>query len=179
VQKPWDLPVSDRFSFANGIYTFWVYGTDQPLSQGSGTGPRTEARVATWSDQTRDNMFEGDALLITQQKYCLHQIKSNTGGEPVYIQVASPGYADGTIRQGGGTQVLGTPGLNKWFHLNTFFNPVTGARGVWYNGVRVLGDGSPNASRDFYFKFGVYDNTGVKDGHQDKDQYKNIKYWTR
>ena len=41
VQKPWNLNVTNRFSASNGVYTCWVYGYDQPFSQGSGTGPRT------------------------------------------------------------------------------------------------------------------------------------------
>jgi hypothetical protein len=178
VQKPWDRPVSDRFSYSGGIYTMWVYGNDQPFSQGSTTGPRTEVRVATWADQTRANMFEGDALLVTSQKYCMQQIKSNAGEEAVYIQVADSAYPTGTIRSGGGSNVIATPGLNTWFHLNTSFNPVSGAWKIWYNGTLKYSGTYTTAARDWYFKFGVYDNTGVQDGHLDKDQYKNVKYWT-
>jgi hypothetical protein len=179
VQKPYNLNLSDRFSFSNGIYTFWVYGTDQPFSQGSGTGPRTEARVATWPSQTKENMWEGDVMLLTSVKYCLMQVKSNAGLEPVYIQVADPGYPAGTIRQGGGTEILATPGVNTWFHMNSSFNPATGARGVWINGERKLGNGSPESARDFYFKFGVYDNISGSTNDLSKDSFKNIKYWVR
>src|SRR5579872_1014954 len=62
VQKPWNLPVSDRFAVTNGVYTCWVYGTDQPFSQGSGTGPRTEMRWETWTNQAVPNQFAFDEL---------------------------------------------------------------------------------------------------------------------
>jgi ricin-type beta-trefoil lectin protein len=179
VQKPYDLPLSSRFSWSNGVFTMWVYGTDKPFSSGSGTGPRTEVRVDTWAQQTRENMLEADVMLITSVKYCLFQVKSNTNGEPVYLQVADPGYPAGTIRQGGGTEILATPGVNNWFHLNASFNPATGARGVWINGVRKLGNGGPNSARDFYFKFGVYDNISGSTSDLSKDSYKNVKYWIR
>jgi hypothetical protein len=179
VQKPFDLNVSDRFSYNGGIYTMWVYGNDSPFSSGSTTGPRTEVRVATWADQTTDNMFEGDALLVTSQKYCMQQVKSNAGEEAVYIQVADSAYPTGTVRSGGGSNVIATPGLNTWFHLNTSFNPVTGAWAIWYNGTKKYSGTYSTAARDWYFKFGVYDNTGVTDSHLDKDQYKNVKYWTK
>jgi hypothetical protein len=178
VQKPWDISLSQRFSWNAGVFTMWVYGTDQPFSQGSGTGPRTEVRVATWAQQTKENMLEADVMLITQVKYAFFQVKSNAGLEPVYLQVASPGYADGTIRQGGGTEIVGTPGLGNWFHLNASYNPASGARSVWINGVKKLGNGSTSSARDFYFKFGVYDNTGGTT-LMSKDSYKNVKYWIR
>jgi hypothetical protein len=179
VQRPYNLPVSSRFSYSGGIYTFWVYGTDQPFSQGSGTGPRTEARVDTWPQQTRENMWEGEVQLQTSVKYCLMQVKSNTGGEPVYIQVADPGYPAGTIRNGGGTAILATVGVNNWFRMHASYNPATGARGVWINGERKLGNGSPNSARDFYFKFGVYDNISGSTSDLSRDAFRNVRYWVK
>ena len=179
VQKPYNLSLSERFSVSNGVMTFWVYGNDQPFSSGSATGPRTEARVDTWAQQTRENMFEADVMLQTSVKYCLFQVKSNTAGEPVYIQVADPGYPAGTIRQGGGTTILGTVGLNTWFRLHASYNPATGARGVWINGVRKLGNGGASSARDHYFKFGVYDNISGTTSDLSKDSFRNVRYWIR
>jgi hypothetical protein len=179
VQKPYDLPLSDRFSYSNGIFTMWVYGDDKPFSSGSTTGPRTEVRVATWANQTKDNMFEADVMLLTSVKYALHQHKSNTAGEAIYIQVADPGYPTGTIRQGGGTEILATVGVNNWFHMNTSYNPASGAKGVWINGVRKINSNGPSSARDWYYKFGVYDNISGSDHTLSKDQYKNVKYWVK
>src|SRR5215469_5930019 len=62
VQKPYNLNASDRFTSSNGVYTCWVFGNDQPFSQGSTTGPRTEMRWNNFPQQTRENMFECDAM---------------------------------------------------------------------------------------------------------------------
>lgn len=43
--KPYDLPVSERYSFIDGVHKLWVYSTDKPLSQNSTTRPRSEIRI--------------------------------------------------------------------------------------------------------------------------------------
>src|SRR6185369_15842508 len=88
VQHPYDLNTSDRFTVVNGVYTCWVYDTDKPFSTGTTTGPRTEMRWDTWADQNTANQFEADALFDAGTSHtCIHQIKSNTDGEALYLQV--------------------------------------------------------------------------------------------
>lgn len=43
--KPYDLPVTERYSFTDGVHKLWVYSTDKPLSQNSTTRPRSEIRI--------------------------------------------------------------------------------------------------------------------------------------
>jgi len=45
VQKPYDVPQNQRYSFSNGVHKFWVYSTDKPHTTTSQTAPRTEIRV--------------------------------------------------------------------------------------------------------------------------------------
>lgn len=45
IQKPYDLPVNQRYSFIYGVHKLWVYSTDKPLSRNSPTKPRTEIIV--------------------------------------------------------------------------------------------------------------------------------------
>lgn len=45
VQRPYDVPVSQRYSFSNGVHRFLVYSSDKPHMQGSATEPRTEIRI--------------------------------------------------------------------------------------------------------------------------------------
>lgn len=49
IQKPYDLPVDQRYSFTNGVHKFWVYSTDHSFSQNSPTKPRTELRIRVLS----------------------------------------------------------------------------------------------------------------------------------
>ncbi|CDP15471.1 unnamed protein product [Coffea canephora] len=42
IQKPYDLPVDQRYRFLGGAHKLWVYSTDNPLSRNSPRMPRTE-----------------------------------------------------------------------------------------------------------------------------------------
>lgn len=45
IQKPYDKPLNERYSYKNGIRRFWVYENDKPFKVGSPTRPRTEVRI--------------------------------------------------------------------------------------------------------------------------------------
>ena len=45
IQKPYNLPLGNRYSFVNGVHKLWVYSTDKPLSKSSPTKPRTEISI--------------------------------------------------------------------------------------------------------------------------------------
>lgn len=45
IQKPYDLPVDQRYSFIKGVHKLWVFKTDKPHSRKSKTNPRTEIRI--------------------------------------------------------------------------------------------------------------------------------------
>lgn len=42
---PYDLPLSDRYSYVDGVRKLWVYSTDKPHSRNSKTKPRTEIGI--------------------------------------------------------------------------------------------------------------------------------------
>lgn len=45
LQKPYNEPLDDRYSFDDGVRKLWVYTNDKPYKQGSPTRPRTEVRI--------------------------------------------------------------------------------------------------------------------------------------
>lgn len=45
LQKPYNKPLNDRYSYDDGVRRLWVYTNDKPFKQGSGTRPRTEVRI--------------------------------------------------------------------------------------------------------------------------------------
>jgi hypothetical protein len=45
VQKPYNIPIDQRYSFIDGVHRFWVYAHDKPYSPSSPTQPRTEIRI--------------------------------------------------------------------------------------------------------------------------------------
>jgi hypothetical protein len=40
VQSPYNVPRSQRFSYRDGVRTFWVYKTDKPLNTATRTNPK-------------------------------------------------------------------------------------------------------------------------------------------
>jgi len=45
IQKPYDVPEDQRYSFVNGVHKCWVYSTDKPHTLTSQTKPRTEIAI--------------------------------------------------------------------------------------------------------------------------------------
>lgn len=45
IQKPYDVPEDQRYSFVDGIHKCWVYSTDKPHTTTSQTMPRTEIAI--------------------------------------------------------------------------------------------------------------------------------------
>ena len=178
VQHPYNLPVSDRFSANNGVYTCWVYGTDAPLKQGSTTGPRTEMRWETWPNQGVANQLVFDEMFSTGTSHtCVHQIKSDnkgdgSGGEALYLQVNEAG----TLRNGEGADFATGIG-GTWYHINSIYDPATGNAELYYNGSEVVNNSGytwPNGN--WYFKTGVYDN-GMPTNAEAWVQIKNVVHW--
>lgn len=48
VQRPYDVPQDQRYTFSNGVHRFIVYNTDKPHTSTSQTKPRTEIRITVW-----------------------------------------------------------------------------------------------------------------------------------
>ncbi|OMP03861.1 Concanavalin A-like lectin/glucanases superfamily [Corchorus capsularis] len=45
LQKPYNIPLSQRYNYSDGIRSLWVYNNDKPFKHSSGTRPRTEIRI--------------------------------------------------------------------------------------------------------------------------------------
>ena len=45
IQRPYDIPLNQRYSYENGTRRLWVYADDKPHNPNSHTMPRTEIRI--------------------------------------------------------------------------------------------------------------------------------------
>jgi hypothetical protein len=173
VQHPYNLAESARFSTSAGpVYNAWILKGDKPFSPGSGTGPRTEMRWGTDWSQT-EHQWSGDVLIDSgTEGACVMQVKGDTGGEAVYLNV----HGGGSLYNSVDKTPIATGLWGKWFHLNTDFTPATGFFRVWINGQQVLsGHYNAPASKVWYFKNGVYNTTAAKaEAH-----FKNITFWSK
>ena len=46
IQRPYDVPENQRYSFIDGVHKLWVYKTDKPQTPTSHSNPRTEIRIS-------------------------------------------------------------------------------------------------------------------------------------
>ncbi|TKY73876.1 Citrate-binding protein [Spatholobus suberectus] len=156
VQKPYDVPVEQRYSFSNGVHKFWVYSTDKPHTPTSDTAPRTEIRITGYDFTSGVWQFEGYGY-----------VPSGTSG--VCIQQVFGGVSSATTSQtrvySGSLTHYNAPVLepniyNKWFRFNVIHD--VGANGVqiFINGVSKF-NGAGRGASSHYFKFGVYAQNGA------------------
>ncbi len=170
IQQPYDLKVSDRFLETKGEYVCWVHRTDKPLRQGSGTGARTEMR---WSKNwtKTEHAWEADVMFEPGTDHtCIMQIKSNAGGEPIYLQVQNGNvYNDNNLKT-----VLLADAAGKWFHVVSAYNPTSGVGRVWINGaLKITRQYKRPPDTQWYFKNGVYNTSKFSKAH-----FKNIRFWS-
>jgi hypothetical protein len=152
------------FKSSGGVYTSIVCAGEE----------RVEMRWANWPNQSTYNQFQGTAWFSSgTQNTAIQQIKSNTGGEAIYIQVQSPG----TMRNDNGS-VFATGMANTWFQLNALFNPANGDARAYINGSLKVTRSYPTSDRQWYFKNGVYNN-GIPSGGKSESMYKNITFWRK
>ena len=176
--------VTDGFTQYSNTYTVqnWTSGCGGFKDLGGGEyetwvcsgESRVEMRWANWPNQNIDNEFECDAMFDSNtQNTAIHQIKSNTGGEVIYLQVQSPG----TLRNDNGT-VFASGMAGTWFHINSIFNPATGDASAYINGALKVVRHYPTSDRQWYFKNGCYNN-GIPTGGKSTAWFKNIKSWVK
>jgi len=151
-------------NLGGGEYKMWVCAGEE----------RVEMRWANWPKQDHYNQFQANCMFSSDtQNTAIHQIKSNTGGEPIYIQVASPG----TLRNDNGS-VFMSGMANTWFRINSLFNPANGDARAYINGSQKVSRTYNTSDRQWYFKNGVYNN-GLPSGHKSTDYYKSITFWVK
>ncbi|CAK9161232.1 unnamed protein product [Ilex paraguariensis] len=59
IQKPYDVPEDQRYSFIDGVHKLWVYATDKPHTLTSQTKPRTEIAIQGYNYSSGVWQFEG------------------------------------------------------------------------------------------------------------------------
>jgi hypothetical protein len=148
VQRPYDLPAKDRFSYDKGIYTAWVLPNDKSHATWSGTKSRTETRFSDL--KTGEHLFSADVMVEAgSENVCIQQFKGALGPLGTYLRVNG-----GTLHQLGGATVA-TGIYGKWFNLKVAWNIPTGTGRVWINNCQKTTVNGTKGST-WYFKFGTY-----------------------
>jgi hypothetical protein len=171
VEHPYDLPETERFTFQDGIFTFWVFPTDKAHQPGNTTAPRTEARWSNFANN-RPHLFSADMMFESPSNHTtIFQVHTTASGAgPVYLRVD-----DGDIHPlNGGVFVSGL--YDKWFNLKVAIDPATLQATIWINNCQKLkGVIGPRGDGVNYFKNGVYTCTSASC----RDHYKNIHLYQK
>ncbi|MEA2415946.1 MAG: hypothetical protein QOI58_2603 [Thermoanaerobaculia bacterium] len=178
---PADGTECTRYSVdANGVFTFWVYGSDKPFQKGSKTSPRSEHRFRPNYTSGQLHYSADFQVAAASDHVCILQIHT---GAP---QDKDPKYGETTfmlfwsLKNGGSVSCYNdlplASGLGTdWFHVDLTHDVTTGVVTVCINGQapHAIQD---NGAKNFFLKDGVYAQTG----HSTKMQasIKNIQIWT-
>jgi len=184
IQSPYNLPVSDRYSFdpRTNTHHFWVFNTDQPFSEGNTTDPRTEMRFdPDYTTATTQMQFEADIMVpagtnnVSVFQVHVGDAQSDTYGSTSLMLFVYGGklryYSSGTV-------IINSP-YGKWFHLNVIHNTSTMKFSVYINNVltATFTDAAGVAgATDWYFKCGVYGQSGQSALTQ--AYYRNVHIWS-
>jgi len=170
IQRPYDLAAADRFSYENGIYTFFVKSTDKAHQPGNTTAPRTEARYPNFS--SGEHIWTGDVLLDSPlSRTCIFQIHNVEASIAVYLRVVG-----GRLFNLSTGKTILDNSYGKWFNLKVAFNTKTHQVRTYINNCLKETSQSPSGpTPNWYFKNGTY----TCDSGTCRDHYKNIHLYVK
>nr|Q39962.1 RecName: Full=Citrate-binding protein; Flags: Precursor [Hevea brasiliensis]CAA61951.1 citrate binding protein [Hevea brasiliensis] len=171
IQKPYDKPLNDRYSYKNGIRRLWVYENDKPFKVGSPTRPRTEIRIkghdyssGVWQFEGQVHVPEGTSGVTVMQVF-------GAVNKATALQLR---VYNGDLKSYKSNSVA-TDIYNKWLRVNVIHKVGKGEITVFINGQQklVVNDDGP---AEHYFKCGVY---AAPDGSSNymESRWKNIKLY--
>jgi hypothetical protein len=172
IHKPYDLPLGDRFRYADGVWYLWVYRADKPFEP-SGNGARCELR---WQNnyRTGNHMFDGDIWVVSP-------IESTTviqvfGGVTNATASQIRAFSDGTLRRYN-NPVVATNAFGRWTNIKIAHTATSGTGTVRIYANDVLKTTDPDrGNNNHYFKNGVY---GPGISAKAETRFRNLRYWTR
>ncbi|XP_061348601.1 citrate-binding protein-like [Gastrolobium bilobum] len=165
VQKPYNVPESERYSFVDGVHKMWVYSTDDPHSINSRTLPRTEIGIRGYGYNSGVWQFEGHGFVRNGTSgVCIMQV---FGSAPPHATTFMLRTYNGSLTYY--TNPVLVPNMwGRWFKLNVIHDVDASYLKIYIDGVLVYV--APGRGGTYHsFKFGVY--------AQDYDSYCMESHW--
>ncbi|KAK6922877.1 Alginate lyase 2 [Dillenia turbinata] len=165
IQKPYDVPEDERYSFVNGIRRFWVYSTDKPHFPTSQTKPRTEFAIQGYNYSSGVWQFEGYGYVPNGTSgVCIMQVFGATPPRATTLMLRVYNGSLSYYR----TPVLVPNIYDKWFRLNVIHDVDAAKVEVYIDGdLKFEAGGHGGTSHSL--KCGVY--------AQDDDSYYMESRW--
>ncbi|KAK6940037.1 Alginate lyase 2 [Dillenia turbinata] len=172
LQKPYDKPLNERYSYENCVRKLWVYSDDKPHQPGSNTKPRTEIRIRGLDYSSGIWQFEAYGF-----------VPSGTSGVSlVQIHGAESGATTMQIRIYNGdlryysTDLIASDMYDKWFRVNVIHDVDEGKVTFFIDGVQKLQE-KDHRPGDLYFKCGVYAQNN--DSYYMESRWREIKIYKK
>jgi hypothetical protein len=180
IERPYDVPISERFSITNGIYNFWVFPNDKAHSTiANGKNPRTEATYGGTYDKATAGTGKGNAAGIGyftkgQRIYSADVLIEASAKGSIVMQLHTTATGIGPVYLSGG----GIPGgkIDQWFNMKIVFDAATLKSQVYINNCMKGTVSGPRGDGHFYFKNGVY-HCGSSGGC--RTHYKNVHFYVK
>ncbi|CAI9758296.1 unnamed protein product [Fraxinus pennsylvanica] len=152
IQKPYDLPVEQRYSFINGVHKLWVFSTDKPLSRNSPTRPRSEIIISGYTYYSGVWQFEayGYVPCGTSGVSIMQVFGATLPHNTSFIL----GVNNGSLSYFN-TSVIYPKVYDKWFRLNVIHEVETRKLRIYINGISKY-ETLDLGGTFHYFKCGVY-----------------------
>ncbi|XP_039158237.1 citrate-binding protein-like [Eucalyptus grandis] len=152
IQRPYDIPEEERYSFQHGVHKLWVYSSDKPHTPTSRTHPRTEIRIRGYDYSSGVWQFEGYGYVPC----------GTTGVCIMQVFGASPHATTLMLRVYNGSlyyyrnPVLLENIYDRWFKLNVIHDVNASTVKIYIDGqLKMVAPGRGGTSH--YFKCGVYE----------------------
>lgn len=169
IEKPYDVPLDQRYQFTDGVHRLWVYSTDKPHTRTSQTKARTELTMDAYHYSSGVWQFEGYGYVPSGTSgVCIMQI---FGASPPRASTAMVRVYNGSLTYYR-SSILASNIYDNWFRLNIIHDANAAQVKIFINGVPKLEvEGRGGISHNF--KWGVYAQIG--DSSRMESRWKGIK----
>ncbi|CAL1363110.1 unnamed protein product [Linum trigynum] len=175
LQKPYDVPLDQRYSFIDGVHRMWVYADDKPHFRGSISKPRTEILIAGLNYKSGVWQFEGYGFVPNGTSGAtVAQIHGSAHRNTTLILRV---YAPGEMRYYSYLHVA--DGLyDRWFRLNMIHDVDGGRVTVFLDGEQKFQYPDHGPGGNMYFKCGVYA-ASANISYYMESMWRNIKIYRK
>ncbi|KAI3451042.1 hypothetical protein Pfo_007707 [Paulownia fortunei] len=176
IERPYNVPVNQRYSFKDGVHKLWVFKTDKPHNPGSKTNPRTEIRIRGYNYSSGVWQFEAYGYVPSGTSgVCVMQVfrcRPPHAPKPPHATTLMLRVYDGTLTYYRAPVIV--PNIyNRWFKLNVIHDVEANKLKVYIDGFLKYEGPGRGGVRFHYFKCGVYAQNDDSDYMESR--WKNIR----
>ncbi|KAL6905579.1 hypothetical protein ACP4OV_003180 [Aristida adscensionis] len=159
VQKPYDVPLEQRYELAGGVRRMWVYCTDKPHSRTSRTKPRTEIGIkqsytsGVWQFEGYGYVPAGTTGVSIMQVFGAPRASGHVTTLMLHV------YGGRLMYYHNETLVVDDNIYDRWFKLNMIHDADAAKLTVFIDSNTRLSVSGRGKGAVHTFKFGVYTQT--------------------